>query len=53
MTMASPSFRSPEAAPVGASSVPAQRAVTGGCPPARNAKAELRKFRGFSHANGP
>ncbi|GEJ99317.1 hypothetical protein TNCT1_15940 [Streptomyces sp. 1-11] len=53
ISMAPPSFLSPEAAPRGRLAVTALRAVTGGCPAAGHVKAELRKFRGFFHANGP
>ncbi|GAA2452376.1 hypothetical protein GCM10010421_51400 [Streptomyces glaucus] len=49
MTMASPSFRSPEAAPRGRLA----RRVTGRCPSPARGKAELRNSRGFSHEWGP
>lgn len=44
ISMAPPSFLSPEAAPRGRLAVTATRAVTGGCPSAERAKAELRNF---------
>ena len=53
MTMAPPSFRSPEAAPRGLSLRARDPCVRGGCPRVSRVKAELRNFRGFSRRNGP